>query len=266
MQNTGANFLEKRAVLDIRNTGSPAVAAALLRDVPAGVLPYAAATALTRTARDGQKAIVDAMPRVFDKPTRYTLNATRLVPATKDNLVATVAVKDQGTSGGTRPESYLLPEAEGGKRTEKRFEKALRYQGVLARGRYVVPGQAAKLDASGNVSAATSRQVLEALKGMRAKGSMGKRGAKGRKLKNDLFVGTPQVGSGAGRRDRDNRPEGIYRREGKRLRLLFVFTSQAPTYRKRLDFDGTVSKVVQERFAAEFERAATDILNRRRRA
>jgi hypothetical protein len=258
-------------VLDIRKTGSPSVAAALLRDVPVGVLPYAAATALTRTARDGQKAIVDDMPRVFDKPTRYTLNATRLVPATKDNLVATVAVKDQGSGNGTRPESYLLPEVEGGKRNEKRFERALRYAGVLTRGQYVLPAGGLKLDAAGNVSAATSREVIAALKGTKAASATrdyatGKRLKKGRTLNNDLFIGQPKNGWGKAAPLRAGSPEGVYRREGRRLRLLFLITSQAPTYRRRLDFDGTVATVVRERFAAEFERAATDILNRRRRS
>lgn len=237
---------------------------AQMRDIPARVIPFAASTALTRTARDGQRAIVAAMPRVFDNPTRYTLNATRLVPASVDNLVATVAVKDQGTSGGTRPESYLLPEVEGGPRREKRFERALRYAGVLGRGQYVLPGGNARLDASGNVSAATSRQVLTALRNIRAASATGRRLKKGRKLANDLFVGTPQNGRGAGGRKRPGAPEGIYRREGQRLRVLFVFANQAPKYGRRLDFDGTVAAVARERFAAEFERAATAILNRRR--
>lgn len=258
-------------MLDIRKTGSPAVAAALLRDVPVGVLPYAAATALTRTARDGQKAIIAAMPRVFDRPTRYTLNATRLVPATKDSLTATVAVKDQGSGNGTRPESYLLPEVEGGRRSEKRFERALRYSGVLARGQYAIPARGLKLDAAGNVSASTSREILAALKGVRAASATrdyatGKRLRKGRVLNNDLFIGRPNDGWGPNAKPRSKSPEGIYRREGRRLRLLFVLTNQAPAYGRRLDFDGVVAQVVRERFAAEFERAATDIINRRRRA
>ncbi len=255
-------------------TGRLDAVVAQMRDIPARVIPFAASTALTRTARDGQRAIIAAMPRVFDNPTRYTLNATRLVPASIDKLVATVAVKDQGTGGSTRPESYLLPEVEGGPRREKRFERALRYQGVLARGQFAIPTKSAQLDANGNVSRATIAQILTALKGVRG-GVTGKgqRKGQGRRLKNDLFVGVPTVGSGAGRRPRANAPAGIYRREGLsgkgedrrgRLRLLFVFANQAPQYGRRLDFEGTVAAVVRDRFAVEFERAATAILNRRR--
>jgi hypothetical protein len=256
-------------------TGRLDAVVAQMRDIPARVIPFAASTALTRTARDGQRAIVAEMPRVFDRPTRYTLNATRLVPASVDNLVATVAVKDQGT-GGTRPESYLLPEVEGGPRREKRFERALRYAGVLTRGQYVIPGGNTRLDASGNVSAATSRQVLNALrdvraaavlpklKNQRAVSSAGRGRRKGRKLANDLFVGVPVNGRGPNARPRPGEPEGIYRREGKRLRVMFVFTSQPPKYGRVLDFKGTVEAVARERFAIEFERAATALINRRR--
>ena len=86
-----------------------------------------------------------------------------------------------------------------------------------------MPGAAAKLDASGNVSRATVNQVLTALKGVKSQ--------TGRKsLKNDLFVGTPSVGFGAKRRGRAGAQAGIYRREGKRLRPVFIFTKAAPDY------------------------------------
>jgi hypothetical protein len=244
-------------MLNLTRSGSIADVIAEARSVPARVIPYAAAAALTRCAVAGQVEVKRVMPEVFKGPTRYTLNALRVVPATKDKLLASVAVKDQAGQGATRPESYLLPGVEGGKRSEKRFEKALRYSGMLKRGEYAVPGAAAKLDAAGNVSRATVNQVLNALKGTKSQ--------TGKKLKNALFVGTPSVGFGAKRRARAGAQAGIYRREGKRLRPLFIFTSNAPDYRQRLDFDGVVSAVVRARFAAEFERAAQDILSRPRK-
>lgn len=251
--------------MTLSRVGPPsAVIAAAIRDIPARVIPFAASTALTRTAREGQRAIVAEMPRVFDKPTRYTLNATRLVPASVDNLVATVAVKDQAAAGSTRPESYLLPEVEGGQRREKRFERALRYAGVLGRGQFVLPGSGAKLDANGNVSAATSTRVLNALQSLRAVRGRGRSLKRKTTLANDLFIGAPMNGRGPNARKRPGAPEGVYRREGARVRVLFVFANQAPRYNRLLDFDGTVAAVVRTRFAAEFERAASAILNRRR--
>lgn len=259
-------FLGHRFMLNFTRSGSIADAIAAARGVPSSVIPYAAATALTRTAYAGRDAVRDRMPAVFDRPTRYTLNALRVDGATKTNLTARVAVKNQATGTGTRPESYLLPEVEGGPRSEKRFERALRYSGVLSSGQRVMPGSAASLDAQGNVSAREISRILSALKRVRGDvNAAGQRKGRGRKLQNDLFVGMPSVGSGAARRARAGAASGIYRREGRRIRPLFIFTDQRPTYRQRLDFAGTVQPVVLDRFRAEFERAATDILNRRRR-
>lgn len=244
-------------MITITRTGSIADVIAQARDVPARVIPYAAATALTRTIKAAQAAVVAEMPRVFDRPVRYTLNATRIEPATKDNLSARIAVKHQpGT--GTRPESYLLPEVDGGSRGEKRMERALRYEGVLRRGLRAMPGTAMQLDSAGNISSSSIRSVLQALKAVKAasatRGRDGRKLRKGRQLKNDLFVGQPLGG---------NRPDGIWRREGRRLRPLIVFT-RAPQYRRRLDFEGIVAPVVLERFRAEFEAAAASIIARRR--
>lgn len=245
-------------MITISRTGRIADAISAVRDVDDRVIPYASAAALTRTVKLAQKAVVADMPRVFSQPVRYTLNATRIVPATKDNLTARIAVKDQ-VSSGTRPESYLFPEVQGGPRSEKGFERALRYIGVLNAGQRAMPGAGMTVDAAGNVTGASIRGLLRTLKSVKAasatRSRTGKRLRKGRKLKNDLFVGTP---AGAG-----GRPAGIWRREGRRLRPLFVFTGSQPQYRRRLDFDGVVSQVVRERFRDEFETAAAAIANRR---
>jgi hypothetical protein len=239
-------------MLNIRRTG-PSMADVIrqLQGVRSSVLPYAAATALTRCAKLGQASVVTEMRTAFDNPVPYTLNATRIEVATVEKLRARIAVKDQRVGGGTRPESFLLPEVQGGARSAKGFENALRHAGVLRAGQFVMPGRAATLDSHGNVRASEVRTVLRALQGVRGGvGAKGQREGRGRKLKNDLFVGKPNGG---------NRPEGIWRREGRRLRPLFIFTTQAPRYVSRLDFTGTVSKVVEERFRVEFERAATEM-------
>lgn len=252
-------------MLNLTRSGSIADVIAEARSVPARVIPYAAAAALTRCAVAGQAEVKRVMPQVFKGPTRYTLNSTRVVPATKDSLLASVAVKDIAGSGATRPESYLLPGVEGGKRREKRFEKALRYQGILGRNEYAMPGDSISLDTFGNVSAGQINKILALAK--RQGRSPVRSDTKGHRISlliSDLFVGVPTSGSGAGRRRRPGAASGIYRREGHRIRPLFVFTSNTPDYRPRLDFDRVVSGVVRVRFAAEFERAAQDILRRRK--
>ncbi len=246
-------------MLQLRRSGSIADVIAEARDVAARVVPYAAAAALTRCAVAGQDEVKRVMPRVFKGPTRYTLNAMRVVPANKDKLSATVAVKDQAGQGATRPESYLLPGVEGGKRREKRFEKALRYMGILGRNQYAIPGDSISLDTFGNVSAGQIKTIL-ALAKRQGRSPTKHSDTKGRRIRltsnSDLFVGVPTYGSGAGRRRRPGAASGIYRREGHRIRPLFVFTSKAPDYRQRLDFDATVSAVVRERFSVEFAASA----------
>lgn len=244
-------------MLSIQRTGaSIADVIASVRGVPSRMIPYAAATALTRCAKQAQTEDLPAeMRKVFSNPVPYTLNALRIEPATKDNLMARVMVKTGAHAPGVAPENFLFPEVEGGVRKHKGLEMALRYQGVLSPTQYAMPGAAAKLDAYGNVSGAQVRTILNALKGIRAASSTRDRATgtklrKGRRLANDMFVGQPQGGG---------RPDGIWRREGKRLRALFVFTSDAPDYSVRLDFSGTVQRVALARFRPEFERAIADL-------
>lgn len=240
-------------MITVRRSGIDiATVAAQIGDVPRRMLPYAAATALTRCAQHAQRTELPAeMRRVFANPVAYTLNALRIEPASKDNLSARVMVKNAGEGSGIAPENFLQPEVEGGVRKHKRMENAMRYAGVLGSSQYAMPGPGLSLDASGNVKGAEVRTILGALKNIRAASATrergtGKRLAKGRQLANDLFVGMPRGGS---------RPSGIWRREGHRIRALFVFTSNAPDYSRRLDFSGVVQKVALERFRPEFEKA-----------
>lgn len=248
-------------MLTIRRSGNIANVIASVRDVPTRLVPYAASTALTRVAKQAATVELPAEMRgVFAGPTPYTLNALRIEPATKDSLSARVMVKNKAS--GVPPENFLQPEVEGGARKHKRVEAAMRYAGVLRAGQYAMPGKGIDLDANGNVSGAQVRTILSALKGIRAVSSTrdratGKGLRKGRKLANDLFVGKPNGG---------NRPDGIWRREGKRLRPLFVFANKAPTYAKRLDFSGTVQRVALDRFRPEFEKALQAMLAKGRRA
>ncbi len=245
-------------MLTVRKTsGDIAGVIAHIPNVPRRVIPYAASTALTRVAKHAATNVLPGeMRQSFQNPVAYTLNSLRVEPSTVQTLSARVMVKNQ--AAGRPPQNYLLPEVEGGTRGKKGLEGALRYQGILRSGQFAVPGTGASLDANGNVSGAQVRTILSALKNIRGGvGAKGQRAGRGRKLANDLFAGKPNGG---------NRPDGIWRREGKRLRMLFVFTDRAPTYSQRLDFTGTVQKVAQDRFRPEFERAAADMLKKGPRA
>lgn len=240
-------------MLTIRRSGTDLrTLAAQIGSVPSTMIPYAASTALTRVAQHAaQKELPDEMRKVFDSPTAYTLNALRVVPASKDSLSARVAVKD--LAGGVPQEKYLLPEVEGGPRRDKRMEVALRYAGVLRAGQFAVPGSGIDLDANGNVSGAQVRSILRALKTSKATAGASRSKRKGRRQANDIFFGKPNGGS---------RPEGIWRRDSHRLRPLFVFISRPPAYHQRLDFTGTVAAVALQRFRPEFERAVNGLKSR----
>lgn len=247
-------------MLTIRRSG-PTLAeiAADVRSVPVRMVPYAAATALTRCAQYAQRTELPAeMRRVFSSPVAYTLNSLRIEPATKDTLSARVMVKETGTASGVAQEKFLQPEVEGGVRGHKRMENAMRYLGVMGAAQYAMPGAGLSLDSNGNVKGAEVKTILTALKAIRAvsNGGMGRRHQpKGRKLANDLFVGKPNGG---------NRPDGIWRREGQRIRALFIFTTDAPDYSRRLDFSGVVQRVALERFRPEFEKAVAAMQSRGR--
>jgi hypothetical protein len=220
-------------LLNIRHSGSTiADAIAAVRDVPARVIPYAASTALTRTAKTADKEIGQAMGSSFDRPTPYTLRSRYVEPATKDKLSARVAIKNM-SQGGTVPEHYLFPEVAGGGRREKRFELALQAAGHMRAGERAMPGAGVARDAYGNVSAGTLRNIL---------GQIGRSNSR-------IFVGA--VGRSGTR--------GVWQRDGRKVKPLLVFTTRLPQYAVRLNFDAVAERVAKRDFASEFYKAATAI-------
>jgi hypothetical protein len=226
-------------MFDIRRSG-PSIDAlvASMRDVPARVIPYATATALTKAAKRGQLAVIAEMRASFDRPVAYTLGATRIEIATAQKLNARIAVKDQAGGGTNRPTNYLLPEVEGGGRNEKGLERALRLAGVLRSGERAMPGAGVQRDGSGNVSGAVVRGILR---------QVSRQGAGQRRKSGSIYVG--QVGR--------KQTRGIWQREGRTVKPLFIFTQQLPTYRPRLDFTGAASSAVRDGFASDFYAAAS---------
>lgn len=246
-------------MIEVRHSGaSIADVIASVRGVQSYMVPYATATALTRTAKHAaDKALPAEMRSVFGNPVAYTLKSLRVEPATKDNLSARVMVKNTA-DGGVAPENFLLPQVDGGGRKHKRAEAAMRYAGVLRSGQFAMPGEGLSLDANGNVKGAEVRTILTALESIRGGvGAKGQRAGRGRKLANDLFVGKPRGG---------NRPDGIWRREGHRIRALFAFTDKAPQYGRRLDFNGVVQRVALDRFKVEFDKALQAMASKGARA
>lgn len=240
-------------MLSITRNGSARVLAREARDIPTRVIPLAASTALTRTAQHAQRTIVSRLPQVFDRPTPYTLSSTFIVPSTVKTMSARVAVKDAARNNGTLPEDYLLPAVLGGKRKEKRFERAMRYAGVLQRGERAVLGSGATLDAYGNLKRGEMQRILTATRSAfdPAQRRTGSRHSQRNAKRAPYFAG--RIGRG---------PWGVWRREGRGVKPVLIFVRREPQYRQRLDFAGIAEQAVAERFESEFQAAAAAIVQR----
>lgn len=197
-------------------------------------LPFAAALALTNTAKAIREAEVAEVKSVFDRPTPFTLNAFAVVPATKGKLLA--EVKTKGQAAGRH---YLPVEAGGGPRPRTGFEAALERVSPLPFGA-AIPARAAARDAFGNWSAAERNRVLRALQ---AHGPIRSNGMMRSGRATEYYIG--QRGDTA----------GVWRRRGDDDDLILLFMNKAPTYEKRLDFYGVAERVFRERIGPEFRAA-----------
>lgn len=216
--------------------------------------PYAAARALTFTAKDVQKNTVKRMQRVLDRPTRFTLNAFRVLPAKKNYLVAEVGFREfTSTSAGFR--SYLEPLEYGGPRPPKRFEKRLRAAGVMRNDEFAVPSRynGVKRDRYGNIPASVVVKVLSQLSAFNDAGYDANETSKSRKragaVRSRYFV------FGEKRNKKGDLPRGIYEVVSKdRLRAVFIFVKQ-PVYRAMLGFRELSDKTTRDRLPINFRLA-----------
>ena len=212
-------------------------------------VPYATALALTRSAQAAQARVKEEIPRVFDRPNPLTQRSVRILMTRKGETVAKVYLQDEAAKG-TPPVRYLFAEVEGGQRNETRFERALRFAGLLPAGMAVVPGKGAPLDAYGNVRNGVATAVLGQLQANahsgvnenETKGSKKRAGAKRARY----FMGRP----GGGRL-----PLGIYQRLAHGVKPIYIVIQQLPSYRPRLRFYELVEVVIRAKFAGLFKEA-----------
>lgn len=222
---------------------------------------YAAAVALTRTAKDVQKELKEEMKRVFDRPTTYTLNSLYVKPATKQNLESQVFLKDE-TSKGTPAARYLQPQIKGGSRSIKSFEKALQQNGLMPRGYFTQPAAGAQIDSYGNVKPSQIVQILSQLKAQRGGGYDARRSqsaASKRTVKRQgvtYFALTKQVGKLI---------PGIYQKKqnakGSSLKPVFIYTATA-RYKPIFQFFELGQKVAEQKMPANFDRALQEALSK----
>jgi hypothetical protein len=205
--------------------------------------PRILAKALTLTAKDGQADVVAAMPKVFaGGATRYTLGSTRIVPAKPDTLTARVAVKDETTNNGNVPEDYLFPQVFSGPRKEKRFERAMRYAGLLQGRERAVLGQGAPVDAFGNLKRGEIQRILTATRSAFDPYQRKTSSARSRRNAKKAPYFAARIG----------RTMGVWKRIGSEgeIEPILIFVTKPPIYTRRLDFEGIVRGTAERKFAA----------------
>jgi len=224
-----------------------------------------AAIALTKTAKRAESAIREEMPRVFDRPTRWTLNGLFTIPANyrSGRFEAAVKAKDSRGLGTKGTEKYAVPAAEylktqveGGQRPRKRYEEALEYLGILQANEFTVPGSGARLNKFGNIPRGQYARMLSDVQAKSYKTPAAAR--------YDLTAGQATLKSGKKKYFYDPRktPPTIWVRTGKtKIKPFLIIVKGAPTYRKRLDFYGIAQKTFLRHIDDELD-AAIDFLSK----
>lgn len=214
-----------------------------LEDIYKRQIPYATSQALNDTVeniRDYHRMI---LPIIFDRPTRYTLNALRVLKVDKrfGGLRAGIFFKESNRNGT----HYLRPQVEGGVRPKKAFERWLIAKGIMHSNEYAVPASGLKVDASGNVPIGIITSILSQLQA----GSDATQWETKTSRKRNSKTRSRYFLSVEGSRLR----RGIWRRKGKdTIEPVFIFVG-AVTYRKRYDFYGISEDRAASFFPAHFE-------------
>lgn len=223
--------------------------------------------AILATAKEVMSAEVVEMQRVFDRPTRFTLDAL----TTKINKKAMSASVETKDGYWTRSDNYLAVQREGGGRKMKAFENALRKVGVLPAGWMAAPGKGAALDSFGNMSVGQIRQILSWFDAAQmVLGSTQNMGDKGRDKKRkgtkksvafEYFSAQPgqRTGKGSWKNGRTQTlTPGIYKRTffgfGSAIKPILIFVRTA-SYAKRFKFYEVARKVVDTEFQKKFDAA-----------
>ena len=223
-----------------------------LNDLQRRQLPYAVRRAMTDSANTARDRLKVDMPRVFDRPTPFAVNAFYAKPATGKSIEdsrAYVAIRDYAPKG-TPASKFLAPEILGGPRNVKRFERRLNFT-INTASPQLLPGVGAMLDQYGN----PSRQLIGQFLGhLRAFGDTGQN-VSAKKLnrldRRKLLTGPPQqrakyfVGKAKG----DGRPLAIYNVLGGGIVVpVFVFARRKIEYKKHFDFYDIARHVYEETF------------------
>lgn len=212
-------------------------------------VPFAAALAITRTAKILDRELAGEVRGSFENPTPYVTRSTFSTSAKKTDLTALVGIRDKGDRSPA-PSRYLFPHFFGGDRGLKPFELALQSIGALPQGMRAVPGAGIKLDRFGNPGRQAVVEVIGALK----RGISVFKGRGKRVQLTGYFVRMP----GDTRAQARHLEPGIWRRIGGDA-VIPVFLFVEPSgYQKVFD----LPKLGQEVVTREFPRELASALDR----
>jgi len=202
-------------------------------------LPYATAIALNKTAKAVQKELTAEMSRTFDRPTPFIKKSLYIRPASKQNLIAEVGVKDEATK-------ILVHQIYGGQRVMKRSEKWLRHYWTL--------GAGARLNQYGNISPGQITQILSVTKTHPDPYSWTtKRSRKRNKKLPGYFI----IRKGLTKRGLH---PGVWQRVGKKSVKPVLIFGREPHYRPRYKFFEVAIHTVRKEWNGLFNEALANAL------
>lgn len=192
-----------------------------------------------------QKVMPQVLEMVFDRPTPWVKRGFEYIKADSTKLTLRIRAKEEAGKGNP---AYKILQAQvyGGARAAKRFEKRLRYAGILSNNEFVVPGKYAKLDRYGNQSPGQIIQILSALGAFDETGYLMNRSVRNPRNKKPLQIFVARRGDKATK----HLSPGIYERKGRKIRQLMKFVRQ-PQYKIRLEFEDIVQQSFNQIFQKE---------------
>ena len=224
-------------------------------------IPYATMLANNRTAWATRQAWKSEIGRVFNNPVPLTRNAVLYNKAERGRNYAEIFIRDEAFKG-TPPATYLQAQVHGGPRRAKRMEMALRRQGLLQPGQFLVP--ASPVLSGGKLRGSVATRVLSQLRAASdsyanqsnaSRRRRHSRESRQRGYTTDYFVL---------KRPRGKLRPGIYLRTnlgrlGSSVVPQFLIV-QTPTYRERLDIFGIAERLFRSQYPQHFRSALRDAL------
>lgn len=205
--------------------------------------------ALNDMAAEIREDVFDRMNVIFDRPTRWTLNAFEVVRARPTDLQASVRQRS-----GSASRHYLRVEEEGGPRPKTGFEmllsRSLAYEGVI---QSIIPGDNARLDAHGNWMQAERNRAMSDIAAQRD-GAANSTAASRQRHRRRARYFVPRKGL----------TPGIYKREANgNVGIVAVISAKVPVYQQRLGFFENADKLFSTGMSKHLGRTVGKMMQKR---